>query len=120
DDNPDHPAVLGVRDGGLPAFGALIRAALEAWADDRVAGVPETWQAFGDRVCAAGERLVDDGRRTLVMTSGGVISRLAQCALGADVARAIELNLSLRNSGVCEFQPDPAARARPRLGLSSW
>jgi broad specificity phosphatase PhoE len=119
--NPDHPAVAGVRDGGLPAFGALIRAALAAWAEGRVAGVPETWTAFGDRVGAAGERLVDDGRDALVMTSGGVIARLAQRALDADVPAAIDLNLSLRNSGVCEFAPRPAdAAGRPRLAMTSW
>jgi broad specificity phosphatase PhoE len=122
--NPDHPAVIGVRDGGLPAFGALIRAALAAWAQDRIEGLPETWVAFGDRVSAAGERLVEDDRRTLVMTSGGVISRLAQRALGADDPVAIDLNLSLRNSGLCEFSPRPHApvdpAGRPRLGLTTW
>jgi broad specificity phosphatase PhoE len=122
--HPDHPAVLGVRDGGLPALGALIRAALDAWAQGKVGDVPESWDAFGDRVCAAGERLVDAGGRTLVMTSGGVISRLAQRALGADVPVAIDLNLSLRNSGLCEFSPRPHAPAdpagRPRLALTSW
>jgi broad specificity phosphatase PhoE len=119
--NPDHPAVAGVRDGGLPAFGALIRAALAAWAEGRVADVPETWTAFGDRVCAAGERLVDDGRHALVMTSGGVIARLAQRALDADVAAAIDLNLSLRNSGMCEFAARPGdLSGRPRLAMTSW
>jgi broad specificity phosphatase PhoE len=121
--NPDHPAVVGVRDGGLPNFAALIRAALDAWAHDRIADLPESWAAFGDRVSAAGERLVEDGRRTLVMSSGGVIARLAQRALGADNGVAIDLNLSLRNSGLCEFSPRPHAPvdpARPRLGLTSW
>jgi broad specificity phosphatase PhoE len=121
--NPDHPAVVGVRDGGLPNFAALIRAALDAWANDRVDGLPESWAAFGDRVGAAGERLVDDGRRTLVMSSGGVISRLAQRALGADAHVAIDLNLSLRNSGLCEFSPRgqaPVDPGRPRLALTSW
>lgn len=113
--NPDHPAVAGVRDGGLPAFGALIRAALAAWAEGRVAGVPETWTAFGDRVCAAGERLADDGRHALVMTSGGVIARLAQRALDADIPAAIDLNLSLRNSGLAEFH-----RLERGLALGSW
>lgn len=118
--NADHPAVIGVRDGGLPAFGALIRAALEAWANGRVDNVPETWDAFGDRVSAAGERLLANDGRTLVMTSGGVISRLAQRTNGIDLAAAIDLNLSLRNSGVCGFAAQPDAPGRPRLAMTSW
>jgi broad specificity phosphatase PhoE len=55
--NPEHPAVLARNSGGLPALGAMIHAALTAWAEDRIDDVPESWQAFGARVTAAGERL---------------------------------------------------------------
>ena len=120
--HPAHPAVIGVQQGGLPAFGALIRAALAAWAKEEVAGVAETWASFGARVRAAGDRLVDHGGRALVVTSGGVISRLAQGALAADDDKAIELNLSLRNSGLCEFRPraGDAAPGRSRLDLAGY
>jgi broad specificity phosphatase PhoE len=120
---PEHPAVAAAREGGLPALGALIHAALEAWARDDLADVPETWNAFGERVRAAGERLAQPRARTLVLTSGGVISRLAQSALGADVRSAVDLNLSLRNSGLCEFLPRPyrgEATGWSALGLASW
>ena len=114
--NPQHPAVLGSHAGGLQALGALIHAALSDWAGDRIAGVPETWQIFGERVRAAGERLAARGERNvLVLTSGGVISRLAQAAMGASDRSAIDLNLSLRNSGLCEFHGRPYG-----LALGSW
>ena len=114
--HPDHPAVSASRDGGLQALGAMIHAALSAWAEDRIEGVPETWQAFGARVRQAGERLTKHGQKNvLVLTSGGVISRLAQNALGLSDRGAIDLNLSLRNSGVCEFHPRPYGFA-----LGSW
>jgi broad specificity phosphatase PhoE len=119
--NPAHPAVLGVRQGGLPMFGALIRAALQAWSREGVDGAPESWAAFGERVRAAGDRLADHAGRALVVTSGGVIARLAQGALAADDDQAIELNLSLRNSGLCEFRPrDGAVAGASRLSMASF
>jgi hypothetical protein len=51
----------------------------------------------------------------LVLTSGGVAARLAQAALGASDAAAIDLNLSLRNSGLAEFH-----RLERGLALGSW
>jgi len=94
----------------------MIHAALSAWAAGELPGLPETWQAFGARVRAAGERLAADGEsRVLVLTSGGVISRLAQASLGLDDRGAVDLNLSLRNSGLCEFHRRPYG-----LALASW
>jgi broad specificity phosphatase PhoE len=121
---PEHPAVAAAHAGGLPALGALIHAALEAWSRDGLEAVPETWSAFGARVRAAGDRLAQRRERVLAITSGGVVSRLAQCALGADDRAAIGLNMSLRNSGLCEFLPrpwvEPAATGWDGVGLASW
>jgi broad specificity phosphatase PhoE len=114
--NPGHEAVGSAAAGGLPALGALIHAALSAWAEDRIQDVPETWRSFGERVAQAGQRLAARGeRRVLVLTSGGVIARLAQAALGAPDRSAIDLNLSLRNSGLCEFHLRGGS-----LALGSW
>lgn len=114
--NPAHPAVVGGRTGGLQALGALIHAALSAWSEDAIAPVPERWSEFGARVAGASERLAGRAQgNVLVMTSGGVISRLAQAALGASDRSAVDLNLSLRNSGVCEFHARPYG-----LALGSW
>jgi broad specificity phosphatase PhoE len=122
--NPEHPSVLGVQREGLVAFGALIRAALDAWAREQLEASAETWASFGARVRAAGDRLLDHSGHALVVTSGGVIARLAQGALGTDDRTAIDLNLSLRNSGLCEFvrrvEVEGAAPAESRLGLASW
>lgn len=115
-DNPEHEAVLGSRQGGLQALGAMIHAALSAWSEGGIADVPETWQGFGERVSQAGARLAArNGRDVLVLTSGGVISRLAQAALGASDRGAVDLNLSLRNSALCEFHSRPYG-----LALGSW
>lgn len=114
--HPQHAAVVGSHQGGLLALGALIHAALSAWSEDRIADVPESWQAFGDRVLQASQRLSERGNQNLlVLTSGGVISRLAQAALGASDRSAVDLNLSLRNSGMCEFHGRPYG-----LALGSW
>jgi broad specificity phosphatase PhoE len=101
---------------GLDALAPLIRAALAAWAQGAVEGVPETWSAFGERVRSAAERAdARPDRRVLVLSSGGVAARLAQAALGASDAAAIDLNLSLRNSGLAEFH-----RLERGLALGSW
>ena len=114
--NPQHPAVLGGRQVGLQALGAMIHAALSAWSQDELSGVPESWSAFGERVRLAGLRLARHGQQNqLVLTSGGVISRLAQAALGASDRAAVDLNVSLRNSGLCEFHARPYG-----LALGSW
>ena len=101
---------------GIAALAPLIRAALAAWAEDAIEGVPESWSAFGQRVAGAGARCsARSDQRLLVLTSGGVAARLAQAALGAPDRTAIDLNLSLRNSGLAEFH-----RNGDGLALGSW
>jgi len=101
---------------GMAALAPLIRAALGAWARDEIAGVPESWSAFGQRVAGAGARAAArEQEHVLVLTSGGVAARLAQAALAAPDDTAIHLNLSLRNSALAEFH-----RLGPGLALGSW
>lgn len=115
-DNPAHEAVLGSREGGLMALGKLIHASLSAWSTGGIADAPETWRAFGERVSQAAARLATrEDKDILVITSGGVISRLAQATLGASDRGAIDLNLALRNSAICEFHVRPYG-----LALGSW
>jgi broad specificity phosphatase PhoE len=114
--NGGHEAVRKAAEGGITQLAPLIHAALDAWAEDRIAGVAETWSVFGARVAQAGGRLrARGGQRVLVLTSGGVAARLAQAALRAPDRTAIELNLSLRNSGLCEFHQHAGG-----LALGSW
>lgn len=115
--DPEDPIAVASRSGQPRDVGAMLQAALLAWANDELTGVPESWGAFGQRVQAAGDRLealAGDGE-VLVLSSGGVISRLAQLALDVPNQRAVELNLSLRNSALSEFHPHAG-----RLRLGSW
>lgn len=115
--NADHPVAIASRSGKPRDVGAMLQAALLAWARDELPDLPESWSAFGQRVQSAGERLealAGDGE-ALVLSSGGVISRLAQIALDVPDHRAVELNLALRNSALSEFHPHGG-----RLRLGSW
>lgn len=115
--NADDPIAIASRSGEPHAVGAMLRAALLAWAHDELPDLPERWGEFGERVHAASERLqaLAGSDEALVLSSGGVISRLAQIALDVPKARAIELNLSLRNSALSEFHPHAG-----RLRIGSW
>ncbi|QBB71747.1 hypothetical protein ELE36_16070 [Pseudolysobacter antarcticus] len=105
---PDDPKIAAARDSHAPReVKALLMAALQSWSraelDDRAA---ETWSAFGNRVARARAQLpthVRSGGTTLVMSSGGVIARCAQAALGIDDVHTVDMNLSLRNTGISEF-----------------
>lgn len=117
DANATHPVAIASRSGQPRDVAAMLQAALMAWANDELPGLPESWSAFGARVHAASERLMaraGEGE-ALVLSSGGVISRLAQIALEVPVHRAVELNLALRNSALSEFHPHGE-----RLRLGSW
>jgi broad specificity phosphatase PhoE len=103
-DNPLLAAARASQD--RRAIHALLAAALHAWATREIdGGVPETWDAFGARVARARARLDAAPRgKTLVVTSGGPITRCAQAALGCDAQRAVHLNLALRNTAISEFR----------------
>lgn len=115
-----HPAVVAA-DGGRSrdarAMGRFLREALLAWTRGALdAHVPEAWPVFRSRVRDAAAALAANGaRRTLVVTSGGVMSQLAQQALRAPDEAAVELNLGVRNSALAEFRAGEAG-----LVLSSW
>ncbi len=115
--NPTHPVVVASRSGNPRDVGAMLRAALLAWAHDELPDLPESWAAFGQRVQSASDRLeaLAGDNEVLVLSSGGVISRLAQIALDVPKARAVELNLSLRNSALSEFHPHGG-----RLRMGTW
>ena len=82
------------------------RAAMEAWADDRLEGMPETWGEFGERMraalAAATEGLGRDDA-VLVVSSGGAIGRYVSLVTGAPGRTAIEFNLQFRNTAFCEL-----------------
>lgn len=82
------------------------RAAMEAWSDDRLDGMPETWGAFGERMSAALAAATEGLGRddaVLVVSSGGAIGRYLGLVTGAPGRTAIEFNLQFRNTGFCEL-----------------
>jgi broad specificity phosphatase PhoE len=108
---PGHPAIVAAAAGqssDLRAVYQFLRSGLHAWASGALdQHGAEPWTAFRARVAGAAteiERLARGGGRVLVVTSGGVMSQLAQHALGLSDARAVELNLSIRNSALAEFR----------------
>lgn len=96
----------------------VLRSALGAWAAGGLDHHPvERWSDFQQRTRVAGERLLAASRAgpVLAISSGGVISQLAQHALELSDQRAVEFNLALRNSAICEFYRDES-----NLRLGSW
>lgn len=109
--HPDDPQLGAARGGDKRAMFAVLALALHAWSRDELQNVPETWTGFAARVAQARLRLQDHAPAgtVLVITSGGVISRCAQAALGIDDERTIGLNLGLRNTALCEFRRSEGA-----------
>ncbi len=95
--------------------GPMLHAAILAWAQDELDAVPERWAVFGERVARAGTAAADAGGEgpVLVVSSGGVIARLAQQSLDVPAARAVDLNLAIRNASINEFS---ARHGRLRFG----
>lgn len=85
--------------------GPMIHAAILAWAEDELDAVPERWSAFGERVARAGMAAATSAHDgpVLVVSSGGVIARIAQQALEVPALRAVDLNLAIRNASINEF-----------------
>jgi len=82
------------------------RAAMQAWAEDRLSGMPESWAAFGQRVRSAIHHAARDTARddvVIVVSSGGPIGRTVSDIMAAPASTAIELNLQFRNTGLCEL-----------------
>jgi broad specificity phosphatase PhoE len=105
---PAHPAISAARE--LPTdkrrWITLLRTTLTAWAAGELAGAQESWASFQGRARSALERFAATARQrpVLVVSSGGVISQVAQAVLGLPNASAIELNLGLLNTGLCSYR----------------
>lgn len=86
------------------SFAPVLRGALEAWTEDRLAAqLPERWQQFAERVqrgLAAITAGPADARRILVVSSGGAIAAALSHVLGAPASAMVHMNLQLRNSSV--------------------
>ena len=102
--NANDPVVIAAASGELRATGTMVHAAITAWVHDHLDELPESWHEFGMRARKAAQRLQENAdQTTLVVSSGGLISRIAQAALEVPDERAVDLNISLRNSAISEF-----------------
>jgi broad specificity phosphatase PhoE len=114
-----HPSVAAYRDGRADpaAVLSLLRDAFHCWAGGALDHCGEPWAGFRERTRAAGRRLhAGMGESSvLLVSSGGVLAQLAAAALEAPDSRAVELNLSLRNTALVEFHALPDG-----LRLGSW
>ncbi|RMD92821.1 MAG: histidine phosphatase family protein [Alphaproteobacteria bacterium] len=87
-----------------------LRSVLADWQAGRLAGVAESWPGFCARVEAARIAATAAGaRRVLAVSSGGVMARLAQAALGAPDAAMIALNMQIANTAMVRFVFNPRA-----------
>jgi len=112
----DDPNLLPARGGDAPAQRAVLAAAVRAWHEGAFDGaVPETWADFGRRVAGARSRLDGTHGSVLIVTSGGAMWRCAQAALDLDDPGLIKLGLTLRNTGISEFE-----RGAGRWHMLSW
>lgn len=97
----------------------FLKAGLGAWVAGTLdADLPESFGAFRARVLGGLARLVDasgNAKRVLLVSSGGVMSQLAQHALGVPDSHATDLNLGIRNAALAEFR-----HAGDRLRLLAW
>ncbi|WP_328188243.1 histidine phosphatase family protein [Marinobacter sp. OP 3.4] len=89
------------------------RAAYEAWIDDRLTDVTETWGDFGSRIDDAIDHACEGAGRddaVLVVTSGGVIGSALTKLIEGPQRGAIHFNFQFRNTAFCEVIVGSSAR----------
>jgi broad specificity phosphatase PhoE len=83
----------------------VLKTAMLAWARAQISAPElETWVDFQIRVAKAAKQIGRDAGEVLVVTSGGVISLLAQRALGFEDESVAALNLAIKNTALNEFR----------------
>lgn len=97
---PDKPAVAD--------FFKRLKKAIVLWSQGGLQGdLPETWQAFEQRLLAVRQQIMAqyNGRRVLAVSSGGAIAMLVRQLLQAPSETMVELNLQTRNTALihCVF-----------------
>lgn len=102
DDNRELKVLAG---GSMRDFYKGLKQVLRLWAEDAIDGpLPESWGQFQQRVAAAREKIQGQGgRRVLVISSGGPMGAFAQQVMQAPASTAIELNMQIRNTGICQY-----------------
>ena len=88
---------------GPDDFAAHVPQVMEAWHKAEIMGV-ETFAAFEHRVTEALMSAAKEGRRTLCVTSGGVIGMVLRHLLRLDPTRMAHVLLPIRNSSIHRVQ----------------
>jgi len=100
----EHREEMPAPGASLATFSRILRAALLAWAENRLrAALPERWEHFDERVRAGLSGITgktEDGSRILLISSGGAISTALRQVLDAPPGTMVHMNLQLRNSSV--------------------
>lgn len=89
------------------------RSAYEAWIEDQLEDVTETWSDFGGRVDSAFDFALEGAGRddaVLVVTSGGVIGSAMTTLFQGPQTGAIHLNFQCRNTSFSEVIVGSSAR----------
>ena len=91
--------------GSMHDFYKGLKQVLRLWSEDAIDGpLPESWGQFQRRVSAAREDIQGrGGRRVLVVSSGGPMAAFAQQVMQAPASTAIELNMQIRNTAICQY-----------------
>ncbi|CAN5184730.1 MAG: histidine phosphatase family protein [Nocardioides sp.] len=103
----DHLSLAGAGTSGPPteprAFQSVLEEHLRGWVTGTIQGI-ESYRQFADRVLAVfTEAVTANERLTVVSTSGGVISWLANHVLGGSPEQWILLNRVCVNTGATRF-----------------
>nr|WP_282452893.1 histidine phosphatase family protein [Lysobacter sp. CAU 1642] len=116
---PQHPVSLGAKQGrsrDLTALLRLLREALLSWTRDELPEAAESWATFRQRTRSVLTELASGERQSvLLVSSAGVIAQLAAESLELPDHRSIDLNMSLRNSALCELHAGETG-----IQLRSW
>lgn len=105
--HPDHPELARTRaqphDRRL--WIGLLRITLIAWSEGRLQDLPESFEQFQQRIHRSLKQIelkMHTGS-VLAVSSGGVMSQVAQQVLGFNDSTFVDINLQLFNTAVCEY-----------------
>ena len=82
----------------------LLRETLALWQNDEITNPPESWATFETRLKRAQHTIFGlEGVTILVVSSGGVISKIIANALGISDAKQVDLQLQIKNASMSTF-----------------
>lgn len=85
-------------------FYRILKKAMLAWSENTITCPQESWSEFVERVGDAANRVCNGPHKNvLVVSSGGAIAVYLMQLLGLDVAKAIDLNLQIKNTSIHHF-----------------